>query len=324
MIFKILALCWNAQASQGITRRSDMDISIAVCTYNRVADLTALLQSMTHLRVPSFVRLRVIVVDNDENQTAKAAVTQWAQAVSWSVHYVVEAEPGIPSARNRALGEAGETGFLAFVDDDETVHPDWIAELATVMRKTSAAFVQGPVQMTVENDAQRWWLSSGFFRQARFENLAPRHESWTNNVLIDLAFISRNKCRFDPRLRFDGGSDTLFFHDIVAAGGEGRYAQRAIVFEIQKPSRLTWGWGIKRHYRYGITRANTVILRKSLPVAVGFCLPRGIAMLALGLLKLPTALVSGRKGLADGIALMARGVGVFSGLLGGTHREYAR
>lgn len=322
--FKKLATMGQSDENQDDMKHDQMDIAVGVCTYNRIADLTALLQSVRGLSVPADINLQIIIVDNDPARSAQQCVEDWAGLVPWSVRYLMEPEPGIPAARNRVLQQAGQDGYLAFVDDDETVHPDWIVELAQAMRQTGAAFVQGPVEMTVDNPQQAWWLTSGFFRQARFDNLALRHESWSNNVLIDLAFVSKHGCRFDPALRFDGGSDTLFFQDIVAAGGEGRFAEHAVVFEIQKPSRLTWSWGIKRHYRYGITRANTVVMRKSLPAAVGFCVPRGAAMVVLGALNLPMALVSGRKALADGMALMARGVGVFSGLLGGTHREYAR
>ncbi len=227
-------------------------------------------------------------------------------------------------ARNRILKEAGYHGYLAFVDDDETVHPDWINSLATAMRQTNVAFVQGPVEMTVESPSDTWWLASGFFRQKVFANLSPRHESWSNNVLIDLAFVRESGCQFEASLQYDGGSDTLFFQDIVAAGGEGRFARDAIVYEVQKRSRLTWSWGIKRHYRYGITRSNTMILRQPFLTASGHCIARSSAMLVLGFLSLFTVFVRGRRGIADGVALIARGAGVVSGLFGGKHKEYAR
>ena len=304
--------------------KTDLDIAIGICTYDRVDDLQSLLVSIRQLTVDPDISLRVIVVDNDEKRTAEQAVRAWAQTVDWRVNYVHEPEPGIPMARNRVLTEAGTEGYLAFVDDDETVDPDWMSALVRAMRQTGAAFVQGPVEMTVEDTSDTWWLSSGFFRQRTFPDLALRHESWTNNVLIDLAFIHKTGCRFDPCLQFDGGSDTLFFQDIVAAGGEGRFARHAIVFEVQKPARLTWSWGVKRHYRYGITRSNTTVLRKPFWNAFGYCATRAAAMFTLGLLQLPTGLVRGRKGLADGLALIARSAGVVSGLFGGKHKEYAR
>ena len=213
---------------------------------------------------------------------------------------------------------------MAFVDDDETVAPDWLVELVAVARDTGAAFVQGPLTMTVENSEDSWWLESGFFRQKSFADRALRHESWTNNVLIDLAFIIGHGCRFDAALQFDGGGDTLFFQDVVAAGGEGRFAAKAIVYEVQSPKRLTWKWALLRHYRYGITRANTSLLRRSRLRSLGYCGLRGSAMLVLGILSMPRGFLLGRRGFADGLALIARGCGVILGFFGGKRREYSR
>ncbi|WP_424980009.1 glycosyltransferase family 2 protein [Leisingera sp. S232] len=299
-------------------------VAIAVCTYARQADLEKLLLSLQDLQVHACIELRLIVVDNDSGRSAEPLVTAFQSRLPWTVDYVHEPQAGIPFARNRALRAASGDDYLAFVDDDETVDPLWLNALMDAARKTGAAFVQGPLTMTVEDARDRWWLQSGFFRQKRFSDLSPRQESWTNNVLIDLAFVAKHNCCFDAALQFDGGSDTLFFQDIVAAGGEGRFAAHAMVYEIQKKSRLTWKWATLRQYRYGITRANTVLLRKPRGYAGLYCGLRGTAMVGLGVVALSRGLVRGRAGLADGIALIARGAGVISGFFGARRREYAR
>ena len=299
-------------------------VAIAVCTYARQDDLESLLISLQDLQVRAELSPRVIVIDNDSRKSAEPLVQSFQSRLPWPLDYVHEPQAGIPFARNRAIRAAADEDYLAFVDDDETVDPQWLNALMEVAQKTGAAFVQGPLTMTVEDARDIWWLASGFFKQKRFSDLSPRSESWTNNVLIDLAFVRRHNCRFDSTLRFDGGSDTLFFQDVVAAGGTGRFAANAMVYEIQKKSRLTWKWATLRQYRYGITRANTVLLRKPRSYAGIYCGIRGTAMVGLGLLKLPLGLVLGRVGLADGVALIARGIGVLSGFFGARRREYAR
>ncbi|QAX32135.1 glycosyltransferase family A protein [Leisingera sp. NJS204] len=299
-------------------------VAIAVCTYARQEDLERLLVSLQDLQAGPDLCPRVIVIDNDSRKSAETLVQSFQSRLPWPVDYVHEPQAGIPFARNRAIRAAAGDDYLAFVDDDETVDPQWLNALMAVAQKTGAAFVQGPLTMTVEDARDSWWLASGFFKQKSFSDLSPRSESWTNNVLIDLAFVARHNCRFDATLRFDGGSDTLFFQDVVAAGGTGRFAANAMVYEIQKKSRLTWKWATLRQYRYGITRANTVLLRKPRSYAGLYCGIRGTAMVGLGILKLPRGLVLGRAGLADGVALIARGTGVLSGFFGARRREYAR
>ncbi|MCA0997328.1 hypothetical protein [Alloyangia pacifica] len=81
---------------------------------------------------------------------------------------------------------------------------------------------------------------------------------------------------------------------------------------------------ILRQSRYGITRANMLLPRRPLGCALLHCTMSGAAMLGIDVLKLPAVLVKGRAGLADGVALIARGTGVFSGAMGRKRQEYAR
>ena len=311
-------------SDETISPKDRMKVVIGACTFRRQDDLRALLHSIAQLETVPNTDVSVVIVDNDASASAQSIVTAAQADLPWPLHYAHETEPGIPFARNRVLREAGTEGFLAFVDDDETVDPAWLKRLVEVQRQTQAQFVQGPVVMSVEQDRDSWWLNSAFFRQNSFDNLAPLKESWTNNVLIDLDFVHRHGVQFEESLRFEGGEDTLFFQDIVAQGGKGRFARDALVYELQPAARLQWRWGMMRQYRYGITRAKTALMRRARGPAVGYCMFRGCAMIALGLVKLPSALVTGRMGLAAGAALLARGTGVFAGLLGGNREEYGR
>ncbi|WP_324753940.1 glycosyltransferase family 2 protein [Roseovarius sp. Pro17] len=299
-------------------------VTIGACTFRRQDDLRKLLLSFADLNNASQAEIEFLVVDNDVTPSAQDTVAAIAETLTWPCRYVHEPSPGIPQARNRVLDECGDSDFLLFVDDDETVDPDLLDEHLRVQTMTGAHFVQGPCVMTVPNAENRWWLDTAFFRQETFPDGAARHESWTNNVLIDLAFLRASGVRFDARLRFAGGSDTVFFQDIVRAGGRGAFAAQAIVYEKQPHSRLTWRWVLRRQFRYGVTRANTFILREPRYVAFGKCMLRAIAMEVLGFGVLLTALYRGKRGLADGLALMARGSGVAMGFFGFRADEYAR
>ena len=310
----------RAAADQRLARR----VTVCACTYLRPEALAALLDSLRQLEMPTDARVEFCIVDNDVLPSSREQVRAACTGFDRPLRYVHEPSPGIPAARNRALREAGDEGYIAFVDDDETVDPAWLVELLNVARATGATFVQGAVELRVEDPSDRWWLDTEPFRLKSFPDRAPRHESWTNNVLVDMAFVARTGCRFDDALRFDGGSDTLFFQDIVRRGGTGAFAARAVVFEVQPRSRLTWRWALQRQYRYGTTRANTVLLRESRAHALAYCLVRGSGMLVRGVAGLATAVVRGRRGLVDGLAFLSRGTGVLLGGLGVRRLEYAR
>jgi len=310
-------------ASLGKAQSPDT-ITVCICTYKRPRELRLLLHSLRLLNFTPSMDVCFCVVDNDTEPSARTIVEGAALDFPRPLRYVHETNPGIPSARNRALSEAVVPGYLAFLDDDETADPQWLIELHRVAKTTGATFVQGPVQMRVEDPIDRWWLDTVMFKQKQFADQSERHESWTNNVMIDMDFVRRTGSRFDEALRFDGGSDTLFFQDLIRQGGHGVWAAHAWVFEMQPKSRLQWSWTVQRQFRYGTTRANTMKLRKAYPVALAYCLLRSGAMVLVGLGCLVTAVVRGRTALADGAAYLSRASGVLLGGLGVRKLEYAR
>lgn len=305
-------------------QRASCKLFVCVCTFRRQADLAKLLKSLHDVRRSDEFVVELIVIDNDLEPSAKEVFDAETQGLDWTCRYVHEVEPGIPSARNRAIAEAGTEGYLVFVDDDETVDADWLIELWKISKKTNATFVQGPVRMLVDDEQDDWWLATRFFLQNSFDDGAERKESWTNNVLFDLAFVAEHDCKFDERLRFDGGSDTLFFQDIVRKGGTGAFAANAWVSEVQPRNRLTWKWAMNRQYRYGSTRAMTVMLRRSRWEAIMYCVVRGGGMAVVGLGLLATAFLRGKRGVADGMALLSRSAGILAGMFGKRMLEYAR
>ena len=299
-------------------------IAVCACTYRRPDQLRQLLESFKQMKAPSGTEVRVCIIDNDVDTSARAVVDELRGDLPFPLDYAHEEQPGIPSARNRALREAADSDYLVFVDDDETVDADWLVELYKVAVETSAAFVQGPVTMTVEDPTDSWWLDTIFFQQRVFPDRSVRRESWSNNVLLTMKTVAQLNCQFDDQLRYDGGSDTLFFQDIVRQGGIGTYAAKAQVFEIQPKSRLNWQWALQRQFRFGITRVNTMKLRHSMLKTIGHCFVRGSGMCLWGTGHLALALVRGKRSVADAMAYFARASGVFLGTLGVRRHEYAR
>ncbi|UWQ35120.1 glycosyltransferase (plasmid) [Leisingera sp. M527] len=282
------------------------------------------MRSYRTLDVRRDMELTFLIVDNDDTPSSQEVFERETRDFPWPCRYVHEPRPGIPMARNRGLTEAGSEGFFAFVDDDETVTPSWLTELVGVAERTGAAFVQGPVQMLVDDASDAWWLQTLFFKQRQYADGSKRTESWTNNVLLDLGFTTRHGCRFDERLSFTGGEDTMFFQDVVRAGGLGAYAQNAWVCEIQPPYRLSWRWAVSRQFRFGNTRALTMLLRRSRGRSMAYCLVRGAGMIVVGFGWLASSIFKGKRGFANGIALFARAAGVLSGLFGARMQEYPR
>ena len=103
------------------------EVDVCVCTFQRpsVADLLA---SLAKVELPQGWRMRVIVADNDDTPSAKERVERGFAEHGLHGRYVHAPARNISIARNACL-DAASAPFAAFVDDDETVRPDWLARL---------------------------------------------------------------------------------------------------------------------------------------------------------------------------------------------------
>ena len=78
-----------------------MHVTIAICTWNRCELLRQTLQRLTEIEVPPDVRRQVLIINNNCSDATDAVATDFAQALNLRI--VVEPQPGLSRARNRAL-----------------------------------------------------------------------------------------------------------------------------------------------------------------------------------------------------------------------------
>ncbi len=114
-------------------------VTVAVLTRGRPVMLQALLDSWAGIDPPPDCVVRFLVVENDDEPRARDLVTARHPLPAGALDYVLETDPGIPFARNRAAREAIVAGheLLAFVDDDEVVARDWLDRLIAGYRASA-------------------------------------------------------------------------------------------------------------------------------------------------------------------------------------------
>lgn len=224
-------------------------VDVCVCTFRResVSDLIASLAAMA---LPSGVAIRVIVADNDETPTAQARVnTAFAQHGLDGVYLHAPAR-NISIARNACL-EAVTSPVLAFVDDDETVRPDWLARLLARQSETDAAVVFGRVAAVYPKDAPAWLAGADLHSTQAVVQGGKIEGGYTCNVLMRRDAIG--EARFNPAFGRSGGEDTTFFTELQRSGVEMVYAADAVVEEPVTPARSSLKWLTTRAFRSGQT-----------------------------------------------------------------------
>jgi succinoglycan biosynthesis protein ExoM len=304
-----------------------MKVAVCVATYRRSGMLTDLLRSLAALELgtpaPGVV---VVVVDNDTRGDAERVLHACRSALPWRIVSAVEPIRNIALARNRgvALALAEGADWVAFVDDDETVSPRWLAELLRVQAESGADVVAGPVVNVYPAGAPAWIVASGLPARLRLPPGATSTVAETSNALVSSAVLGSVSGPFDQSLGLSGGSDSLFFLRARLAGARIAWASEALVHETIPASRATAGWLMRRAFRAG--NGGVFVARAALPLRSW--LPRRAAAacyrLLRGTVRLLPALGRGRAALLCALQDICIGAGAVGAMAGFRYVEYKR
>ena len=228
-------------------------VDVGVCTFRRPA-VAETLASLAAQTLPDGVRLRVIVADNDGEAEAEPRVREAARAHGLDLTYVHAPARNISIARNACL-DAAQGEFLAFIDDDETAAPGWIAALLDEAERGGWDAVLGPVNAVYGPGAPPW-MARGDFHSTRPTPAAGKIlKGYAGNVLIRRTAFEAPRLRFDLALGRQGGEDDDFFYRLTDRGGAIGYAPEALAYEPVPEGRASLRWLLKRGFRTGQTHA---------------------------------------------------------------------
>lgn len=256
-------------------------ISLIVATRNRARSLRNLLASLDRLHPPP-VAYEVIVVDNGSEDETRNLLQQWAQN-HHGYRVLRETQPGKSRAMNTGIRQS-RGKWLAFVDDDVVVEPDYLVQVWEFCRTSCCAAAQGTVLWPP--DAETNLRLKKLLRQ--YPDMIPhvaRPEGWEPITLVGANMLVRRDTfeavgLFDERL---GGGASGFAEDdemadrIRQAGGRIGYMANVRVTHEIDPNRLTTRAFLERARKIGHSDA----IRNPRPV-VTWLLPRmGITGLRL-------------------------------------------
>lgn len=226
-------------------------IDIGVCTYRR-PHLAQTLRSLAALELPPHATVRIIVADNDETPSARKLVYAAAAALPFETLYVHCPAANISLARNACVDAAGGA-FLAFIDDDSTASPAWLAELLKIAETSGADAVLGPVRAVYSNSAPGWMRRGDFHSTAPVRVDGEIRTGYSGNVLLRRASSHVAGRHFNLALGVTGGEDTEFFTHLHQGGGMIAYAPDAVAHEPVTEQRACFSWLAKRRFRSGQT-----------------------------------------------------------------------
>lgn len=134
------------------------EISVIICTFNRVKYLTKTLESFAK-QTAKKEKFELLIIDNNSTDATKKASQDFiSKASDVNTRYLLEMSQGLSYARNRGIVEATST-IICFVDDDVLVNDNFVEQLIESFQNTDAIALGGKVLPHYENGDPPKWMS---------------------------------------------------------------------------------------------------------------------------------------------------------------------
>ena len=149
---------------------SSIEITVAICTYNRERYLPQLFQSILDQTLAP-ERFEIILIDNNSPGNTHELFTEFAaKNPTHLTHYFLETNQGLSFARNRAIKESSAP-IITFLDDDAFIDANYLSVLIeSFNRHPDCGCIGGPILLHYEDIKPSWenlYLNSllGYFNK---------------------------------------------------------------------------------------------------------------------------------------------------------------
>jgi glycosyltransferase involved in cell wall biosynthesis len=209
--------------------RSDMDISLIVCTRDRCQKLAGCLGSVQDI---SFERpWELVIVDNGSTDDTAAVVREFIRTTSIKAVYLFEPKLGKSAGLNTAL-RVVQGQILAFTDDDCYPAPDFLSQVWSAFDDPSVGYIGGRITlhdpadhpMTINESMTPVTFPAGSFVSAgcvQGANMAFRRR-----VLLDIGGFDP---LFGPGALFPAAEEIEAVSRASAMGWKGEYHPEVVV-----------------------------------------------------------------------------------------------
>jgi hypothetical protein len=227
-------------------------LTVMIPTQRRLGGLAVAVRSVLGQQGVALSDLEIVVVDNDQVDSARSTVEALAADATCAIHYVHEPRAGVANARNAGMAKASGA-LIAFLDDDEEAPAGWLAALLAAQIKYDADVVFGPVRARAPDSVaeHRDYLERFFSRLGPAEAGVIDHYYGCGDSLLRRSALPDPVSPFATERNQIGGEDDMLFGQMKAAGAVFAWEPAAWVWEDPVPERLTLDYTIARAFAYG-------------------------------------------------------------------------
>ncbi len=289
-------------------------VAICVSTYRREEMLDDLLSSLTR-SVGIDASVQLVIVDNDPLGSATSVVKEYADRLD--IRFAVEPTRSISAVRNTCLRIALElrTDLIAFLDDDQLVDEQWFAALMSTVASPGVEAATGPVVSVIDADASHWARRGEFFTRPRYPTGTRVITTLPNLVISSGLAAQLSDHPFGRHFVRPGGEDTHFLRRLAGLGVKPVWCEDAIVYERVPTSRVSVGWLLTRHLRFGRAYSECLRLGDASSWRLGLRAATCSARIIQGFVLLPIFTLRGRAGFVRAAGASLSGLGGLVGLV---------
>ena len=305
--------------TQNLIKPEIKSIAISCNTFLRPEILEKTLKSIANLKIPKGVEIKVLVVDNDANATAKPVIDDIKADFPFEIIYKIEEKRGLANARNRLLQEAINLGVshIAILDDDDVADENWIKNLVELYQTQDNAYIiSGPEYCCFDGEFPDYLTNNNIFVKKTTKKKGEiRKVCSTHNAMFPLKIVTESNIWFDKSFVFMGGEDGDFFYRAGKAGYTIVFNPDAIVREINGKDRVNVRWILSRNYYNGYSGSYLQYKNKPKTLKRHLYLTKLFFICILNLIITPLSLILGATVFFNVLGLSSKNLGKFIGAI---------
>ena len=240
-------------------------LSLIVATYNRSASLIRALESVAQQNAPASEWECVVINNNSTDDTQERFAEFVAAHPDLNIRMVTELRQGLSFARNRGIRES-EAEYIAIIDDDERISPDFITSYISLFDSTpDAVAAGGPIVAEYPSGRPRWMshfterpVANTMYFGDKVREFPEGRIPGGGNMALRRSAVRRYGV-FDTSLGYVGeslvgGEECDLFERLRIAEAKYYYVPTAVMYHIIPPEKLTQKYLSRLSYNIGVSQ----------------------------------------------------------------------
>lgn len=240
-------------------------LSIVIATYNRSAMLMQTLQSVIEQTLPREEWECVVVNNNSTDSTVADFEAFAARYPDYNLRMVLETNQGLSYARNRGIRES-EGEYIAIVDDDERIAPEFVASYVALFDDVpDAVAAGGPIVAEYPTGRPRWMsafterpIANTMYFGEEVREFPRGRVPGGGNMALRRSAVRRYGV-FDTSLGYVGeslvgGEESDLFERLQIAEAKYYYVPKAVMYHIIPKEKLTVEYLRRLSYNVGVSQ----------------------------------------------------------------------